>query len=268
MSEPTQSLPARLTSMLRRRPRGLFTDVDGTISPIAATPESAILLPGARAALERALTVFDVVAAISGRSVDDLAGMVNIPGMLLIGNHGLERREAGTSVLDEAARKWIASVAAALDAAEHALTPHIAGMRVERKGVTGSIHLRQTADPVAAEATALSVLMPLAEAHGLHITRGRMVLEVRPPVSIDKGTAVATVVRERGLRSVVYLGDDMTDLDAFRALRQLDTEDACEAFLVAVASAEGPVALWAEASLVLDSVESTVRFLDELSTMP
>jgi trehalose 6-phosphate phosphatase len=253
-------------SVLEARPRGLLTDVDGTISPIAPSPEAAVLLPGGADLLREATSCFDVVAAISGRSAADTRRMVGVPGLVYAGNHGMEWLDADATddaparVLPEA-EGYVDDVADALDEVEVTLGAHWPGMVVERKGVTGSVHVRGTSDPSAAMDAVTRGLTVAAVRRGLRVTTGRLVAEVRPPVDVDKGSAVTGMVRERGLRGVLYLGDDRTDMDAFRALGSLTAEGTCRGVAVAVLHAEAPPDLAAEADLALASVELVPAFL-------
>ena len=98
-----------------------------------------------------------------------------------------------------------------------------------------------------------------AQALGLDARFGRKVLEVRPPVRADKGTAVRTLLEQRGLERALYAGDDTTDLDAFRGLDGLPL-----AIRIAVASDEGPRELRAEADVVVESPAALVELLREL----
>jgi trehalose 6-phosphate phosphatase len=246
----------KLAAALAARPRGLFFDIDGTLSAIAPTPESATLLPGVAELLEQLRTRFDVVALVSGRAADDARRMVGLPGVLYIGNHGLERIEgdaATVQVLPEA-EPYVEAVNTTLDDLDATLAARFPGVHIERKGVTGSIHVRNAPDPDAAEESIARSLTTIAVPRGLLVTRGRRIVEVRPPVAVDKGVAVAGVIRERGLRGALYLGDDRTDLDAFRALRQLNDEGVCQTVAVAVLSPEAPPELAAAADITLPDI--------------
>ncbi|MBF6589659.1 MAG: trehalose-phosphatase [Ktedonobacterales bacterium] len=260
---------ARVDAVLARRPRALLTDVDGTISAIAPTPDAAVPLPGVAALLAEACAIFDLVAAISGRAAADARRLVGVSGLTYIGNHGLERLDATTPEtlqITPAALPYLAAVNAALDAVERTVAPRFPGMLVERKGVTGSVHFRLTADPAQARAAAAHALEGAAREHGLRITRGKLVLEVRPPLALHKGTAVAELVRTHGLNGALYLGDDRTDLDAFEALRELSMDDTFQGYSVAVAHAETPADLLRAADLALADIESVPAFLRWLLT--
>lgn len=259
---------ALLDAALAASPRGLFTDIDGTISAIAPTPDTAVLLPGVGELLAQAQTRFDIVAAVSGRAAQDAWRLVHVPGLTYIGNHGLERMgpvaqgDAAPAVhIEPTAAPFVEPINAALDRVARALAPRFPGMVVEHKGVGGSIHVRQTADPAAAEQAVAAALTAEAAAHGLRVTRGKLVVELRPPVEIDKGTVVRDLIQASGLRGALYLGDDRTDIDAFRALRQLTAAGACQAVAVAVLHREAPANLAAEADVVLEGVEQVPAFL-------
>lgn len=253
---PSAAAKARLSDALRQRPRGLFSDVDGTLSPIAPTPEAATLLPGVRELLDRAAATFDLVAAVSGRAAPDAARLVGLPALTYVGNHGMERLEPGGSLrILPTAAPYTEDVRTALDAVERELAPHYPGLRVERKGVTGSIHLRNTTDPDAAEMAVARLLFQVAEPRGLRITHGKRVVEVRPPVTVDKGVAVAELIRSRGLRGALYLGDDRTDIDAFLALRRLTESGVCQGVAVAVLQDEAPPDLAAAADVTIASIQ-------------
>jgi trehalose 6-phosphate phosphatase len=255
---PTRDTAARekVAAALAARPRGLFCDIDGTLSAIAPTPEAATLLPGMAELLEQLHAHFDVVALVSGRAAEDARRMVGLPGVLYIGNHGLERIEADAAtvqVLPEA-EPYVEAVNTTLDDLDATLAARFPGVRIERKGVTGSIHVRNAPDPDAAEESIARSLTTIAVPRGLLVTRGRRIVEVRPPVAVDKGVAVADVIREHGLRGALYLGDDRTDLDAFRALRQLNDEGVCQTVAVAVLSPEAPPELAAAADITLPDI--------------
>jgi trehalose 6-phosphate phosphatase len=257
----------RLSVTLAARPRALLTDVDGTISAIAPTPEAATLLPGVRETLVEACGVFDLVGAISGRSAFDARRMVDLPRMLYVGNHGMEWIEPNAAVNEPgalhvvpAAQRYATTITAALDAIEHTIVPRFPGMLVERKGVTGSIHYRLVDDPIAAENAVESALHRYG-AHELRITHGKQIVELRPPLAIDKGTSIKELTATHRLKGAVYLGDDRTDIDAFRALRELGEDVTFHGFSVAILHAEAPPELADAADLALGSVEEVPAFL-------
>lgn len=266
---PSDAAVQRALPVLAARQRGLFADLDGTLSPIAPAPEAATLLPGVAELLWRAIPVFDLVAVISGRTSQAARALVGVPGLLYVGNHGLEQLEeraaegqmAEVLTVVQGAVPYIAAIEAVLNLLRARLDPLFPGIRYEPKGVTASIHVRGTADPEAAEAAVYDAARQIGMAHGLRVTRGKRVVELRPPLDVDKGVAVAELVAARGLKGALYLGDDATDLDAFRALQRLTADGTCQGLAVAVLHAEAPAGLADAADLTLASVEQVPEFL-------
>ena len=216
----------------------ILLDVDGTLAPIVARPEHASVPEETRAELRRLIGKYALVACISGRTSDDAKRVVGVEGPVYVGVHGLE--------LAPEAERWRGPL--------HEFAASVP-WPVEDKGLAVVFHYRQVDDEADAEAT-LRGVQARAQALGLDARFGRKVLEVRPPVRADKGTAVRTLVEQRGLTRALYAGDDTTDLDAFRGLDGLD-----DAVRVAVASAEGPPELRAAADLVVEGQLEVVELL-------
>ncbi len=255
--------------------RGLFSDLDGTLSAIASSPDAAVVLPEVRELLGEARGVFDLVAVVSGRPALEAARMAPVPGVVYSGNHGLERvqltengrgpRASTPREVHPDAARYTRAIDEALVNIKTALGRRFSGIWIEPKGVTGTIHLRAVADPEAAEEAVYALAKQLAAPRGLRVTRGRRVVELRPPVAADKGTAVTSLVRERGLGGAIYIGDDQTDLDAFRALRELErSTGGMSDVTVAVLSPEAPEELAESADVRLAGEDQVPAFLSWL----
>ena len=260
---PDDALSDRLLATLRTRPCGLFSDVDGTLSAIAPTPDTAVLLPGVADLLAQARDAFAIVVAISGRASEDARRLVGVPGLLYIGNHGLEslaEDDKQVRVRPEA-EPWVRAINQALARVQGPLLRRHPELLFERKGVTASVHLRRLAAPHDVEEEVYQAILAVANPAGLRVTRGKLVVELRPPLEFDKGVAVESVIRERGLRGAFYLGDDQTDIDAFQALRRLTGEGVCQGMAVAVLHDEAPAQLAAEADMALPGAEAVPGFL-------
>jgi trehalose 6-phosphate phosphatase len=232
-----------LLATLAERPEdaAVLLDVDGTLAPIVARPELASVPEETRAELRRLVGRYALVAAVSGRTGDDAARIVGVDGPVYVGVHGLE--------LAPEAEHWRGPLH---EFAESVDWP------VEDKGLAIVFHYREAQD----EEAVLEHLQDIAadaRELGLVPQFGRKILEVRPPLEANKGTAVRRLLEERGLGRALYAGDDTTDLDAFRGLDGLEL-----AVRVAVASAEGPPELVEAADLVVDSPEELVRLLEQL----
>jgi trehalose 6-phosphate phosphatase len=220
---------------------GVFLDIDGVLAPIVPRPEDARVPWEARAELARLARRYALVACVTGRVGEEARALVGVDGVEIVGEHGLE--------LVPEAEEWIDRLQAFAAAAE---------WPAEAKRLTLAFHWRTAPD----EEEALAVLRPLAEraeAEGFRPRWGRKVLEVRPPLDADKGTAVAALLDRHGLRRALYAGDDTTDLDGFRALEGLDL-----AVRVAVASAEGPPELREAADVVVDGPAELLQLLQRL----
>jgi trehalose 6-phosphate phosphatase len=219
----------------------ILLDVDGTLAPIVARPELARVPDETRAELRRLLDRYALLACVSGRTGEDAARVVGVEGPVYVGVHGLELAPEA-----EGWREPLAEFAASV------------AWPVENKGLAIVFHFREVEDEEAALAE-LRGVAARAEALGLDARFGRKVLEVRPPVQADKGTAVRALLEQRGLARALYAGDDTTDLDAFRGLDGFPV-----GVRVAVASEEGPPALREAADVVVSSPEELLELLRRL----
>jgi len=232
-----------LLQQLAADPRraAILLDVDGTLAPIVPRPEDARVPETTRAELRRLTGRYALVGCLSGRTGEDARRVVGVDGIVYVGAHGLE-----LSPEAEAWRARLAEFATSVD------------WPVEDKGLTVSFHYRDADDEAAARAT-LEDVAERARAVGLRARFGRKVLELRPPVDADKGTAVRALLAERGLRRALYAGDDTTDLDAFEGLAGLEL-----AIRVAVSSDEAPAGLAEGADLVVPGTEGFLAVLRAL----
>lgn len=234
-----EDLLARLASEPERG--AVLLDVDGTLAPIVARPEDAAVPENTRVELRRLASRYALVACVSGRTREDAERIVGIPEIVYVGEHGLE--------LAPEAEQWRRRLAEFVDAVD---------WPAERKRLSVSFHWRTASDPEAAQAY-LERVAERALSAELRPRFGRMVLEIRPPVDADKGTAVRTLLAERGLHRALYAGDDATDLDAFRGLDGLEL-----AVRVAISSAEAPSDLSTAADLVLAEPAALLELLRHL----
>lgn len=216
------AITRRLVQVLQQRPAGLVTDMDGTISPIVRRPEDAAVLPEARDALERLQSCLDLVAVVSGRAIGVVRQMIPLTQGLYAGNHGLERWGLDGYELAAEAEPWVARIEAVTSELANRLAAK--GVLVENKGGSATLHYRTAPNPPEARKAILEALADGGPASQLMVEEGRMVVNLLPPVGIDKGSAIDWLVELKQLRSVVYVGDDVTDTHAFRRLRSLRHE--------------------------------------------
>ncbi len=232
-------LLARLAAEPQRA--AIVLDVDGTLAPIVERPDEARVPEETRRELARLASSYALVACVSGRPGDEVTRLVGVPGVAAVGEHGLE--------LAAEAKEWADRVAVFASGVD---------WPAERKPLSVSFHFRRADDEAAARAY-LTRVEAAARAEGLVPRWGRMVLEVRPPVEANKGTAVEALVRRANVGRALYAGDDTTDVDAFAALDGLEL-----GVKVAVGSTEAPTALLEAADLVVEGTEGVLSMLRDL----
>jgi trehalose 6-phosphate phosphatase len=255
---------ARLIAPLGRAPgeTAMLFDVDGTLAPIVDDPRRAAVPEPTREALRALARTFALVACVSGRQAAEARRLVGVEELTYAGNHGLEMLRPGERepALDpalgdrgRAARDFAAAIPPE--------TLADAGIRIEDKGPIQALHWRGADDSRAAERRAAG-LAERAEEAGLEPRWGRKVLELRPAVGVDKGTAVRRLLDRQDLRLALFAGDDRTDLDAFRALRELVAAGRLAgAVCLGVASEEAPTELSQEADAVLGGTDELPEML-------
>lgn len=248
---------------LRRSRFGLMTDVDGTISETATTPQQAVVSSPCRRYLQILSRHLDLVAAISGRPAAEVRNMIKIDNMVYIGNHGLERWADGNLELARDAAAYPEVIKAVTEELTRLLS--IEGIIIENKGATATIHYRLCQEPEAARRHIMAALENSSRAKGLRILPGRMSINLLPPVAVNKGTAVSALIQGYNLRGGIYLGDDFTDIDAFRAIHAASRDSDFHGFAIGITSQEMPERLLAEIDFTLNGIGDVERFLEWLS---
>lgn len=249
--------------LLALSPMGLMTDVDGTISFAAPTPAEAQITPICRHNLALLSNYLELVAVISGRPIAQMRRMLGLEGMVYVGNHGFERWVGGKVELCNDAGQYPALIEATLED----LKPLLAdgGIFFENKGATASIHYRLSQDHQAARRQIFAALADSTAARDLRTRPGRMAVELLPPMEVNKGSAVRNLIREYELRAAIYLGDDVTDIDAFRAVHESGTPD-FNGICLGVIDKETLPGVEEGADFTLDGVSEVERFLEWLAT--
>jgi trehalose 6-phosphate phosphatase len=262
--EPLRSDPAHAAVLL---------DIDGTLAPIVRHAADAHVPEATRTLLIEISKCYGLVGCVSGRRAATARQIVAIGSIAYIGNHGGELLRPGATrpELDPDLTAWAERVR---EFAARAYTAEVqrARVRAEDKQAIAAFHWRGAPDEQAAAAL-MRDIAEHAEQEGFAVHWGRMVLEVRPPLALDKGLGVTALLqsaieREGGsapIKSALYVGDDSTDLDAFRALRALVDAGTLElAVRVAVGSEETPPELAAQADLIIDGQRGVRALLQAL----
>lgn len=225
-------------------------DFDGSLAAIAARPEDARPVEGAMEALAALIGRYRVVAILTGRRSEEVAGLVDVPGLRYYGLYGME----------EAAPELLTAVASLAEAAAAA----VPGAWVEDKRASIAVHYRQANDPAGARVALVRSLREVASSAGLEVVQGKMVVELVPAGRPRKGGAVERVVGEHALRAALFAGDDEADLDAFAALDRLGSKGLL-AVKVAVRGDETPPSLLESADVVVEGPEGLVELLRQLA---
>jgi trehalose 6-phosphate phosphatase len=224
----------------------VLLDIDGTLAPIVERPEDAEVPAATRAEVERLAGRYALVACISGRPSAEARRLVGLNGLEYVGVHGLEDAPE--------ARRFAPELERFLAEADWP-------WNVENKGgVTLAFHYRQ-ADDTADALGRVDDLAAAAEAAGLTAHRGRKVLEIRPPVAMDKGIAVRRLLEGRPISRALYAGDDTTDLDAFRGLDEAGLDVVLK---VGVGSKEMNPRMLNASDFVVDGPPGLLEFLRQL----
>ena len=266
---PVPDVAARILEVLAHMPSALLSDFDGTLSPIAPTPEAAFLHPDLVHILPILETKAPLFGIITGRAVDDARHKVGLDGLLVVGNHGLEWFDGGeyrAHPAGLAAEQAIVDALAGIEQDLRALDRDLTGIVFENKRLSASIHYRLVADPETFDAPLAAITQRHADAFGLRMTTGKMMVELRPRAQVSKGSAVEEIVIAHGLRGAVFLGDDVTDVDAFRAITRLRESGALAAGLsVGVLSADTNPAIVETADLLVHDVNEVAAVFVELA---
>jgi len=253
--------PSPILALVREGPFGLIADLDGTISPLTRTPAEATVRPACRRHLEAIAARAALVAVVSGRTAEEVRRIVGLDDVVCVGLHGFSL-SMPPAWSEAAVATYSVMARSVLEELRRTLT--ISGIVFEDKGPLMAFHYRPTADPPAARQAILDAIAAAPMGRRFAIHEGKMFVELRPPVpSVNKGAAVRHLAAQHRLHSVVCLGDDVTDIDAFHAVRE--SAD-FRGLSVAVASAETPPEVLEAADYRLEGVDRVEWLLGEVAS--
>jgi trehalose 6-phosphate phosphatase len=269
---PSESLsatgPKALEAIARAPSETLIaTDFDGTLAPITDDPEQAYADPNAVAALGRLGEHVGAVVVITGRPARTVVRLgrfrevTGLQSMIVLGQYGVERwNAADDEYLIPPDPPQIRAVAEELPKILDPLG--LAGARIEDKGRAIAVHTRSLPDSRAALAKLAAPLGDLADRYDLLLGPGKNVWEIRAP-GMDKGAALRAIVDETGAHQVIFAGDDLGDLPAFQAVRELVTSGVA-GLLVCSASTEED-ALTELSDVIVDGPSGLAAWLNKLA---
>jgi trehalose 6-phosphate phosphatase len=204
--------------LLAHQPLAILSDIDGTVAPIVDNPQDARITDRACDTFRDLIEAGVRVAFVTGRAIEMARQMVHIPGVYFAANHGLNIQEDGTIHTPEAVRPYVDMAQRVLLEIEQIPVP---GVIVEDKGPIIAFHYRKAENEARAVVAILSAIQQSPTAASFRLQEGRKVLELRPPLEIDKGSAVRELATHMRAAAVICLGDDATDMDMFRGLNDL-----------------------------------------------
>ena len=246
-----------------RRPAGLLLDLDGTLSEMVQNPEDSTISPSMRKTLQDLISKLDLVAVITGRSIAQARRIVAVDDLVYVGNHGLERWDGRATSIAPEAKPHLQMLFEFMEGLQERVTA--AGVYFENKDSSFAVHYRNAQSPALAFDQIMGGIADLGSKK-VKLVSGKLVINVLPPVELSKGTAVDTLVEEYSLASGIYIGDDVTDLDAFRAIGQLMQGGDFQGMRIAVVGPESPEDVRNEADYILSGVKEVGWFLDRLAT--
>jgi trehalose 6-phosphate phosphatase len=201
----------------------LFLDYDGTLSPIVNRPEDAVLLPGMESVLEKCAARY-TVAIVSGRDTDDVAARTGIKGIIYAGSHGFSIKGPGNLRMEhEKADEILPKLSTIEKELNAAFSNGPDGVQIERKRYAITIHYRN-ADPAGVSDIKILADQVVGNHQGIKKEKGKMIIEIKPDIDWHKGMALKWILEKLNLWDdpgvfPVYVGDDVTDEDAFRMLQ-------------------------------------------------
>jgi trehalose 6-phosphate phosphatase len=254
-----------IAKILQAQPLGLAFDIDGTLSPIVTTPGEARLYPGIVTLLEEART-YAHVAIMTGRAIENGAAMVNIEGITYVGTHGVEWCDGLPNSheiqINPLARPYLAAGAELLALAEQKLAGQ-PGILIEHKRLGGSVHYRLAPQPEQARELILDTLRTPAQARHFHLSEGKRVVDIKPLLTLNKGTELRRFAQRKQLAGIIFAGDDRTDLDAALEIERL-RQDSVQAATIVVQAADTLPALLEHADVIVQGVEGMAQLLAEI----
>jgi len=249
----TDEVQERLEPLIRAPgDTAIFLDLDGTLAPIVSRPADVAVPPAVVKLVRRLAQRYLAVVIVSGRQATEARRIVGIDELAYVGNHGFETMLPGHAVVvSPEAQPHVPAIRDLIKQCQSLAGIEDSGVWVEDKTATLSLHYRRALDPEAAKKFITASIIPLADGLGLKVNEGRMVVEIKPPEKVDKGTAVRELIDRLDAKQALYAGDDTTDIDALRELRRRGKKQVMVG--VGVVSREMPPALPRHADLLVAS---------------
>ena len=262
MAQPLTSIEP-LLPVIEQRPLGIMSDIDGTLAPTVPRPEDARVPDSTRRLLSALAGKGARVALISGRSLEAARSIAGLPDVVYAAGHGLTLWIDGRAEVAPGLEEY-ESLAREAERDLEPLAAQTPGLQLENKGPLLAVHYRRTTEPEAAREAVLARFERSPAAGRFWLQEGRFLIELRPPVGVDKGTAAVALAERLRLEGAIVLGDDITDIDMFQASARMREEGRLAVATIAVASNEAAPAVAAAADYRLAGTAEVEWLLAEL----
>jgi trehalose 6-phosphate phosphatase len=257
----------QVRNVVLTHPFGLIFDVDGTIAEIAPTAEAVKVTPRCKKHLRSLVKRLPLMAAISGRLTKVLRRLVGVDGVVYYGNHGLERWFKGHIEIRSSAQGYVGKTTAVIKELSPLLLP--LGVVFEDKGAGLVFHYRTLPNREKVRETILKEISRSPAAQSFKVDQARAVIELRPPLEVSKGSVLRELIESYHLKAAVYMGDDVSDIDAFDTMRALSRGAEFQGLALGVVGEETPPNVAERANLLLRGVSEVEAFLGWLDeTIP
>jgi len=257
----------QVQNVVLTHPFGLIFDIDGTIAEIAPTAEAVRVTPECKKHLRSLVKRLPLVAAISGRLAKVARRLVGVDGVVYYGNHGLERWFKGHVEIRPLAQSYVEKTAAVIKELSPLLLP--LGVAFEDKGAGLVFHYRTLPHREKVRENILKEISRSPAAQWFKVDQARAVIELRPPLEVSKGSVVRELIEGYHLKTAVYIGDDVSDIDAFDTMRTLSRSAIFQGLALGVVGEETPPEVAERADLLLRGVSEVEAFLSWLNeTIP
>lgn len=254
-----------ILDIVRRPQFGLVLDFDGTISEISPTPDGAVIYPACAEGIQNLKGRITLMSVLSGRAVSDVSQKVATDGVLYVGNHGAEYLVDGRLEIAPGVEEYRSTLVKVFDHLKQNVVGD--GFVWQDKVHSASVHYRLAPDTTEAERVLSAALASSPESELLEVFWGKLVLEIRPPTGVNKGFAMRKLATDYALESVIFIGDDITDLDAITAVNEMDADGTLQGLGVAVVQHDSPPSLLKSTKYSLRGVPEVAEFMRWLGTV-
>lgn len=257
---------SRSADVLMHRPAALLFDFDGVLSDLVDEPANAAIEGRSEVALHQLAKLIDVVGIVTGRAAKDVMTRLDASDLVVIGNHGLEHVVGGKHVEHEAGIQAAQAIDRAMTEIQDRLERDslTEGVIFENKRLSASIHYRMAPNRTQVGPVLVRLARNAAKTHGLRTTEGKNIVELRPRAEITKGTAIRQLWEEYRFGSVVFLGDDLTDVDGFIQLKELRESEDVATLAVGVLGPDSHQRVAETADVAVEGVVGVSDLLEQL----